>query len=89
MDSEIRGIIELKGGYYLAGSKEGNIGIFNSEKLDLIQNFRLNGIKNIFHLEKIKDENSDLIAVSSDINEVIIISVFQKDNIDTNNKEQK
>ena len=88
LDSEIRGIIELKGGYYLAGSKEGNIGIFNSEKLDLIQNFRLNGIKNIFHLEKIKDENSDLIAVASDINEVIIISVFQEDNIDTNNNKE-
>ena len=88
LDSEIRGIIELKGGYYLAGSKEGNIGIFDSEKLGLIQNFRLNGIKNIFHLEKIKDENSDLIAVASDEHEVIIISVFQKDNIDTNNKEE-
>ena len=87
LDSEIRGIIELKDGYYLVGSKEGNIGILDSEKLDLIQNFRLNGIENIFHLEKIKDENSDLIAVASDINEVIIISIFQKDNIDTNNKE--
>jgi len=55
----------------------------------LIQNFRLNGIQNIFHLEKIKDENSDLIAVAPDLDEVIIISVFQKDNIDTNNKEAK
>ena len=87
LDSEIRGIIELKDGYYLVGSKEGNIVILDSEKLDLIQNFRLDGIENIFHLEKIKDENSDLIAVASDINEVIIISVFQKSNIDTNNKE--
>ena len=89
LDSEIRGLIELKGGYYLAGSKGGEIGIFDSEKLDLIQNFRLYGIKNIFHLEKIKDENSDLIAVASEADEVIIISVFQKDNIDTNNKEAK
>jgi len=89
LDSEIRGLIELKGGYYLAGSKGGNIGIFDSEKLDLIQNFRLNGIQNIFHLEKIKDEYSDLIAVASDLNEVIIISIFQKDNIGTNNKDTK
>ena len=89
LESEIRGLIELKGGYYLAGSKEGNIVIFDSEKLDLLQNLRLNGIKNIFHLEKIKDGYSDLIAVASDVNEVIIISVFQKDNIDTNNKEKK
>ena len=89
LDSEIRGIIELKGGYYLAGSKEGNIGIFGSEKLDLIQKFRINGIINIFHLEKIRDENSDLIAVASDVNEVIIISVFQKDDVDTNNMESK
>jgi WD40 repeat protein len=89
LDSEIRGVIEIKGGYYLAGSKEGNIGIFDSEKLDLIQNFRINGIINIFHLEKIRDENSDLIAVASDVNEVIIISVFQKDDVDTNNMEVK
>jgi len=89
LDSEIRGLIELRGGYYLAGSKGGNIGIFDSEKLDMIQNFRLNGIQNIFHLEKIKDENSDLIAVASDLDEVIIISVFKKDNIDTNKEEAK
>ena len=79
LDSEIRGLIELKGGFYLAASKEGNIGIFDSEKLELKQNFRLEGIKNIFHLEKIKDEYQDLIAVSSDLNEVIIISIFQKE----------
>jgi hypothetical protein len=55
----------------------------------LIQNFRINGIINIFHLEKIRDENSDLIAVASDVNEVIIISVFQKNDVDTNKMEAK
>ena len=55
--------MNLKDGYYLAGNKGGNIGLFDSKKLDLIQNFRLNEIKNIFHLEKINDENFNLIAV--------------------------
>ena len=87
-DSEIRGVIELKDGYYLAASKGGIIGIFDSEKLDLKQSFRLEGISNIFHLEKIKDENSDLIAVASNLNEIIIISISKKcENDNSNNKE--
>ena len=87
LGSEIRGIIELKGGYYLAGSKEGIIGIFDSEKLELKQNFRIKGINKIFHMEKIKDENSDLIAIASDSNEIIIISLFPKEKDNTNIKD--
>ena len=41
LGSEIRGIIELKGGYYLAGSMEGNIGIFEQEHLELKQVLRM------------------------------------------------
>ena len=78
LDSEIRGLIELKGGYYLAGSLDGKLCIFDSAKLELKQNLKINGINKIFHMEKIKDENLDLIAIASDLNEVIIISVFQK-----------
>ena len=86
LHSEIRGLIKLKNGFYLAASKNGDIGIFDSTNLELKQKFRLNGISNIFHLEKIKDENLDLIAVASDLYEVIIISVFpkEKDNKGTN-----
>ena len=87
-DSEIRGIIELKGGYYLAGSLNGDIGIFDSEKLELKQHFRLEGINNIYHMEKIKDENLDLIAIASDLSDIIIISVFPKEKNDTDKNEE-
>ena len=83
MDEEIRGLIELKNKYYIAGSKNGIIGIYDNKNLNLKQYFRLEGIKNIFHMEKIKDENSDLIAIASDLSDVIIISVFQ-DNKENN-----
>ena len=80
LDSEIRGLIELKGGYYLAASKGGNICIFDSEKLEIKQKLRLEGISKIFHLEKIKDNNLDLIAVASNLNEIILLSVFKNNN---------
>ena len=91
LGSEIRGIIELKGGYYLAGSMEGNIGIFEQEHLELKQVFKLEGISNIYHLEKIKHDNLDLIAVASNLNELIVISVFhnEKEIEDKDNKENK
>ena len=85
LDSEIRGIIELKGGFYLVGSMDGDIGIFDSEKLELKQQFRLEGINNIYHMEKIKDEDLDLIAVASDLSEIIIISVFPKEKNNNDN----
>ena len=85
LDSEIRGIIELKGGYYLVGSMDGDIGIFDSEKLELKQQFRLEGINNIYHMEKIKDEDSDLIAVASDLSEIILVSVFPKEKNNNDN----
>ena len=85
--SEIRGIIELKSGYYIVASINGIIGIFDSEKLELKQYFRLEGINNIYHMEKIKYENSDLIAVASDLSEIIIISVFPKEKDNKDNKD--
>ena len=88
LDKQIRGIIELKGGYYLAGSMDGDIGIYDSINLELKQKLRIDGITNIYHLEKIKDENLDLIAISSDLNEIIIISVFQEEK-ENDNKEEK
>ena len=81
LNSEIRGTIELKSGYYLAGNMDGDIGIFNSSDLILKQKFRLEGISNIYHMEKIKDESLDLIGIASNLNEVIIISVFKKQGI--------
>ena len=90
LNSQIMGIIELKGGYYLSGGIDGDLGIYDSTNLELKQKFRIEGINNIYHLEKIKDENLDLIAISSDLNEIIIISIFQKENEKENNtKEEK
>ena len=80
LKSEIRGIVELKGGYYLAGSKKGYIGIYESKELKLINKFKIKEIKDIFHLSKIKDDNLDLIGIASNLNDVIVISVFKKDN---------
>ena len=83
LNGEIRGIIELKGGYFLGGTKNADIGIYNSKDLQLKAKLKLLnlGIKQINHLSKIKDDNLDLIAVASNLNDIIIISVFheQKD----------
>ena len=70
---------------------EGNIGIFEQEHLELKQVFKLEGISNIYHLEKIKNDNLDLIAVASNLNELIVISVFhnEKEIEDKDNKENK
>ena len=91
LNKQIRGIIELKGGYYLSGSMNGDLGIYDTINLELKQKLRIEGINHIYHLEKIKDENLDLIAISSDLNEVIIISVFreekEKENDDKEEKE--
>ena len=80
LSSEIRGIIELKDGSYLVGSMDGNIGIYGPTDLELKQKFRLDGITNIYHMEKIKDEDLDLIGIASNLNEIIIISIFKKEN---------
>ena len=88
LGTEIRGIIELKGGYYLAGSMDGNIGIYDQDKLELKQIFKLEGISNIYHLEKIKDDKLDLIAVASNLSELIIISIFPNEK-GIENKENK
>ena len=75
LKGEIRGIIELKGGFYLS-TKEADVGIYNMENLDIIQRLPLNPeISNIF---KIKDENLDLISISSNLSYIILISIFQK-----------
>ena len=86
LSSEIRGIIELKDGYYLLGSLNGDIGIYDKLNLELKQKFRIKGIDKIHHLEKIKDKDLDLIAIASNLKEIIIISVSknekeEKDNI--------
>ena len=52
---------------------------FRFRKLQLKQNLKIDGINKIFNIEKIKDENLDLVAIASDLNEVIIISIFQKE----------
>ena len=82
LNSEIRGLMEIKGGYYLVGSMNGEIGIFEKTQLELKQTLRIEGITNIYHMEKIKHENLDLIAVASNLNDIILISVFQKEKED-------
>ena len=47
LKKEIRGVIELKGGYYLAGSKNAKIGIFNQKDLELKGNLHLENIDEI------------------------------------------
>ena len=79
LSSEIRGIIELKDGYYLLGSLDGDIGIYDKINLELKQKLRIEGITKIYHLEKIKDKDLDLIAIASNLNEIIIISVSIKE----------
>ena len=80
--------MELKGGYYLAGSMNGEIGIFEKTQLELKQTLRIEGINNIYHMEKIKHENLDLIAVASNLNDIILISVFQKEKQSEEKKEK-
>lgn len=77
LDGEITGIVQLKGAFYLAGSKKNEIGIFDKNELELIGKFSLENINEINHLTKIRDENLDLIAICSDLKDIIIISVFQ------------
>ena len=79
LSSEIRGIIELKDGYYLLGSLDGDIGIYDKTKLELKQKLRIEGINKIYHLEKIKHKDLDLIAIASDLKEIIIISVSKRE----------
>ena len=79
LGDEIRGVAELKGDYYLAGSKNGIIGIFSLKDLNLIKKFTLKGIDSIFHLSKIKDNDLDLISIASNLNEIIILSVVKKE----------
>jgi len=82
LDGEITGIIQLKGAFYLAGSKKNEIGIFDKNELKLIGKFSLENINEITHLTKIRDENLDLIAICSDLKDIIIISVFQNTKIE-------
>ena len=93
LKKEIRGVIELKGGYYLAGSKDAKIAIFSQKDLQLKGKLHLENIDEINHLSKIKDEKLDLIAISSNLSDIIIISVFQKEKKENektiNNKEIK
>ena len=80
--------MEIKGGYYLVGSMNGEIGIFEKTQLELKQTLRIEGINNIYHMEKIKHENLDLIAVASNLNEIILISVLQKEKQSEEKKEK-
>ena len=80
LNGEIRGIVELKGGFFFSGTKEGDLGIFDSKDLKLKTKLKLDnlGINQINQLSKIKDDNLDLIAISSNLSDIIIISIFQK-----------
>ena len=79
LKSPITGLIELKNGFYFACSQKAKIGIFNHDDLKLIGKLKLDkDIKKIYHISKIKDENLDLIAIGSNLNDIIIISVFPK-----------
>ena len=51
------------------------------------QKFRLDGVTIIYHMEKIKDENLDLIGIASNLNEIIIISIFKKENVNNETTE--
>lgn len=83
LNGEIRGIVELKGGFIFSGTKDGDIGIFDSKELKLKTKLKLTnlGINQINHLCKIKDDKLDLIAIASNLSDIIIISAFneQKD----------
>jgi len=84
LNAQITGVIQLKGSFYLAGSKNNEIGI------KLIGKLYLKNIKEITHLTKIRDENLDLIAICSDLNDIIIISIIQNTKIeDINNKNKE
>ena len=81
LNGEIRGIIELKEGFFLAGTKEGDTGIYDSKELKFKSKLDSEnlGITRIYQLSKIKDDNLDLIAISSNLSDIIIISVFHKE----------
>ena len=93
LDGAITGITQLKGSFYLAGSKKNEIGIFDKKELKLVGKFSLENIKEITHLTKIRDENLDLIAICSDLKDIIIISILQNSKIedifDENEKKRK
>ena len=93
LNDVITGIVQLKKSYYLAGSKKNEIGIFEKNELNLIGKFNLKNINEINHLTKIRDENLDLIAICSDLSDIIIISIFQKtkieDILDKNKEDDK
>ena len=76
---EIRGIIQLSGGYYLAGSKSADIGIFDYKSLEFKGRIKVSeiGITQINQLSKIKDDKFDLCAIASNLSDIIIISIFQ------------
>ena len=83
LKGEIRGIIELRGGYYLSGTKEADIGIYNSNTLELKTKLKFKSMKitQVNHLSKIRDNKLDLVSNASNLNDIIIISVFQDKNI--------
>ena len=82
LNDVIIGVVQLKKGFYLAGSKKNEIGIFEKNELKLIGKFNLENINEINHLAKIRDENLDLIVICSDLSDIIIISIFQKAKIE-------
>ena len=84
LTEEIRGIIELKGGLILAGSKSNDIAIFDSKEMKLkgTLSFSKIGITQTNHLAKIKDEKLDLVAIASNLNDIIIVSINQKNEND-------
>ena len=80
LNGEIRGIVELKDGFILAGTKEADIGVFDLKNLHLEYKleFKNLGITQINQLSKIKDDKLELVAVASNLNDIIIISVFHE-----------
>ena len=91
LSDEIRGIIELSGGYYLAGSKSADIGIFDKKSLEFKGKIEVNdiGITLINHLTKIKDDKMDLCAIASNLSDIIIISIFETEKHEKKNFEFK
>ena len=63
LNDVIIGVVQLKKGFYLAGSKKNELGIFEKNELKLIGKFNLENINEINHLAKIRDEKLDLIAI--------------------------
>ena len=89
LNGEITEVVQLKGSFYLASTKNNEIGIFEKNKLELIGKLNLKNIKEITHLTKIRDENLDLVAICSDLNDIIIISIIQNTKIEDINDRNK